>query len=255
MSTMAWPLRWIERDTLAEIVRRRFRTIITAAPFTRACTEPTLTIARYAFLGVDTLRAQELEATIRATKTLQNAIGYFHQDVLGAVQGWNSTGISGGGFDLRSDHPVSLVGDKYVVAEVKMRYNTIKASDRGEMFRKLRDAANFNSARDRPYIAYLFEIVPDKQRSYDTQWKVAGHTLDQRVRVADGVTAYHIVTGEENALYQLFRVLPQMFAEVFEELTGGLAPLPVLDAAHVDAFVAATMPATSAHAATGSCSS
>lgn len=70
-----------------------------------------------------------IEKSVALTKTFQNAIGDFHQEVLGSAKGWRSTGTSGGVLDIMSDNPIKQAGNKKILAEVKMRYNTIKASD------------------------------------------------------------------------------------------------------------------------------
>lgn len=55
----------------------------------------------------------------QAQKTMQNALGNFHQEILGSVSGWESLGI-GYVVDLRNT-------EKRIIAEIKNKYNTTDA--------------------------------------------------------------------------------------------------------------------------------
>lgn len=62
------------------------------------------------------------EKVRQAQKTLQNAIGYFHQDVIGSITGWQN---------LSSGQLIDVCNlQKKVIAELKNKHNTVKGSDK-----------------------------------------------------------------------------------------------------------------------------
>src|SRR5699024_4693663 len=63
-----------------------------------------------------------------------------------------------------------------------------------------------------------FQIVPPRDEPTDEPWVVSGRNPDPNVRRADGATAYHLVTGDPNAFYDLFKILPDVFVEAFERI-------------------------------------
>ena len=58
---------------------------------------------------------------VNTVKSIQNAVGNFHQKVLGNVEGWLDSGATGGVFDIQSKGPVAAAGNRIVFMEVKMR--------------------------------------------------------------------------------------------------------------------------------------
>ena len=68
----------------------------------------------------------EQEKARQTQKTMQNAIGDFHQEVLGAVLGWKDLGV-GGGLDVVNE-------EKKIIAEVKNKFNTTKGNHKVEIY-------------------------------------------------------------------------------------------------------------------------
>lgn len=210
-------LDWVNIDRLVEFAVARFQksadmVLADARATTRV--EPTLAILRSGLTGTSLLDSDTLDLSISLTKTMQNAVGLFHQDVLGAAAGWASTGTSGGAIDLKGVSPVT---GKYIVAETKMRFNTIKGANEKDMWDSLKQAAVVTGEGT---LGYIFQIIPKTTEAYDRAWKVSGRTPDERVRCADGVTAYHLVTGVPDALFQLLEAMPYLTAQVAARVFG-----------------------------------
>ncbi|MCG7259190.1 MULTISPECIES: Eco47II family restriction endonuclease [unclassified Corynebacterium] len=217
--TTTWTIDWITKDKVEAIARKSFAGAIRrikAKQKKNLQTDPTLVIALNALLDMPYKDVIRIADDVSIVKTLQNAIGDFHQAVLGAAHGWNDSGSSGGVFDIYSDEKIPLAGDRNVVAEVKMRYNTIKASDEAKTWDKLKDAVNSRGGSSQ-CVAYLIQIVPKTQESYDRPWKVSGRNQLPYVRCIDGTTAYHLVTGEPDALNQLLHALPAILKEIIQD--------------------------------------
>ena len=96
-----------------------------------------------------------------------------------------------------------------------MRYNTIKSSDEPDLWDSLKEAAKTTGAT-----AYIFQLVPKTLEPYHRQWKVSGRYPTSKVMQVDGVTAYHMVTGEPDALRQLLRTLPYISANLVKNNGG-----------------------------------
>lgn len=216
---------WISEEVLVDLIRKNFYSSVAkiTKPQPVYGTDPTLNIFRSVVMGKSTEEVQELERVYSATKTLQNAIGAFHQELLGSVDGWISTGSHGGLVDLKSTRPMWFAEEKFVVAEVKMRYNTIKASDEKNVWDSLRNAAVTLGQKD--HQAYIIQIVPKNRESYDRPWKVSGREASPLVRQIDGVTGYYYVTGSRTALRDLMFNLPRLLKKAFpNELKNRTAP-------------------------------
>lgn len=138
-------------------------------------------------------------------KTLSNAVGNFHQEVLGSCSGWVNLGI-GYGVDLKRK-------DDTMFAEVKNKYNTLKGSNHVDMWNKLSDLAR----KHRNSIVYMVWIInkPSKS-SFDEVWTVSG-MRHERVRLISGDLFYDLASGTENALSELYRVLPLVMKEVVQK--------------------------------------
>lgn len=243
-------LPWISFSRLVELASHRFAKAAVRAsqPTPEAlATEPTLAIVRSSLDGSYIADAAEIDEAVALTKTIQNAVGLFHQDVLSSAPGWRTLGANGGLLDIKSTEPRTLADDRSVLAEVKMRYNTIKASDENKTYDKLKDALALHGSSD--HVAYIFQIVPKNREAYDRPWKVSGRPEHPLIRAADGVTAYHLVTGDADALFNLIRVMPRVMAAVREQKTGTRDHDPIKaaqDQEAVESLLADSLPIRSA---------
>lgn len=211
-------LSWITYDQLLSIAEKRFGKFVkNASAKKHSVNDPTLVLALASFLDQDIDSVREMLAMQGQIKTLQNSIGLFHQDVLGSANGWRGLGTSGGVYDIESKEPVALANDRMVIAEVKMRYNTIKGSDQPAVFGRLKEAVSSRGGYKK-CVSYLVQIVPEKPVAYDKLWKVSGSETHESVRVIDGRSAYHLVTGDPNAIDDLFELLPTVFDEVARKI-------------------------------------
>jgi hypothetical protein len=70
------------------------------------------------------------ETMRQSQKTLQNAIGDFHQKILGSVVGWDDLG-TGHIFDLKND-------SEKIIAEIKNKHNTTKGNHKVAIYDDLK---------------------------------------------------------------------------------------------------------------------
>ena len=112
-----------------------------------------------------------------------NALGRFHQDVLGSANGWENHDR---GFDLISEREQKL-------AEVKNKHNTMNAANRREIEDGLRSAVR---QKPRGWTAYLVIVIPKKPERYC-------HEIAPNVLETDGASFYELVSGKNNAMHDV----------------------------------------------------
>ena len=123
---------------------------------------------------------------------MSNALGEFHQTVLGSATGWEDHDA---GYDLKSD-------ERKIIAEVKNKWNTMNANDRREVEDNLSAALrNMNGT----WVAYLVTVIPRTPKRFSK-------ALRKNVIEIDGASFYEIVTGTPNAIHELFDALSRRLA-------------------------------------------
>lgn len=209
----SYGLDWLDENELFEITKKTFAKALNPTKKKTAPPDP-FTLVAYAVVTNNNLdEARDFEAERAINKTLSNEVGLWHQHVLGLADGWEDLGAAGGGVDLRS----SLIDARYnkpIIAEVKNRFNTIKASDEKKLWDQLDMLARSTNS-----VAYVFQIVPEKCEQYDRPWNVSGREPRENVRCCDGVTAYNMVFKRKNALQEIYGVLPDIFSDVTGKAT------------------------------------
>lgn len=144
-------------------------------------------------------------------KTLQNALGDFHQEILGSFNGWKSLG-RGDIIDLKND-------TKKIIAEVKNKHNTTKGNHKVAVYDDLKRELKVNYEG---YTAYYVEIIPKNKKIYDKPFTPPDNRTHKRrpknksIRVIDGKSFYALATGDVDALKKFYNVLPQAIADLLD---------------------------------------
>jgi hypothetical protein len=151
------------------------------------------------------------ETARQAQKTLQNHVGDFHQKILGSCNGWENLN-TGGVMDLISK-------EKMIIAEVKNKFHTIKGSNLSDLYKSMEELVMPKSSIYKNYTAYYTVIIPKKPNKYDKEFIPSDNKkgekcpLNSLIREIDGNSFYSLVTGDVNALENLFDILPLAIAE------------------------------------------
>lgn len=168
------------------------------------------------FSDMDPVLWRKQEEQRQAQKSLVQALGDFHQDIIGSISGWRSLGV-GGEVDVVRD-PTDAAGG--IIAEIKNKHNTITGASRINMYNGLYDLVVPRRSIYHGYTAYLVEMLPAGGRSYDENFtppdrstgvRAASH---DKVRVIDGRSFYELATGKKGALRQLFEALPKIAYDI-----------------------------------------
>lgn len=145
-------------------------------------------------------------------KTMQNAIGEFHNDILGSVKGWHRLD-KGGQIDLTND-------SNTVIAEIKNKYNTVSGGKLNTTYEELQKLIRPKASKYHGATAYFVQIILKKPEPFDRCFtpsnKAEGQkmTADENIREIDGKSFYAMVTGINDALDQLHSKLPMTIQEL-----------------------------------------
>lgn len=148
------------------------------------------------FNGIDEEKLIEAEIIRQIDKSINNSIGTFHEQVLGGIEGYEVGNLSG--FDIKAE-------DDTLFADIKNKHNTMNSSSAEALFQKLaRYADDYKKAK-----CYWVQILA--KGSFNEHWKgdINGKEYSHsRVFKISGDRFYALLTGEEDAFFQLYKALP-----------------------------------------------
>ena len=139
-------------------------------------------------------------------KSINNSIGTFHEQILGGVKGYEIGKFSG--FDIKAE-------DNSLFADIKNKHNTMNSSSAEALFQKLSRYADDNKKAK----CYWVQILATK--SFNTLWSgvINGKEYSHsRVYKISGDQFYALVTGEDDAFYKLYKVLPLAIEDYLKTL-------------------------------------
>ncbi len=160
-------------------------------------------------------------------KSNNNDIGYFHQRIFQYIQNCHvPPNGEEGGWDVIYQNPKGiLMPDGSVVhtvyVEMKNKHNTMNSASAGKTFIKMQNQL----LKDDDCACFLVEAIAKK--SQNIKWETTvdknkvGHKLIRRVSMDQ---FYALVTGQEDAFYQICRVLPDVIERVVAEEGESLVP-------------------------------
>lgn len=143
-------------------------------------------------------------------KTLQNALGNFHQEILGSFIGWKSLG-TGQVFDIVSQK-------QKIIAEVKNKYNTTKGNHKVAIYDDLKTSLKLSDYAG--YTAYYVEVVPRGKAVYNKVFTPSDNRTHKRrpknekIRIIDGKSFYSLASGDSEALKKLYSALPKVICDI-----------------------------------------
>ncbi len=141
-------------------------------------------------------------------KTVNNALGIFHQELIGCISGFRSYPV-GYHYDIKNTSG-SIIG------EVKNKYNTMNSSAKRSVYNTLAEFAK----KDTKATCYLIEIIA--KRSMNKIWRLnrsseerrLNRSIEERIRRISVDLFYELATGKPLAFKELCEVLPVVFKSV-----------------------------------------
>lgn len=130
-------------------------------------------------------------------KSVNNSIGTFHEKLLSGIKGYEK-GI--GGIDIKAKNNT-------LFADIKNKHNTMNSSAAEALFQKLANYANqYKKAK-----CYWVQILAKGSFNELWQGEINGKEYSHsRVRKISGDQFYALLSGEEDALFQLYKILPRV---------------------------------------------
>lgn len=169
------------------------------------------------FNEVDEETLIKAEILRQIDKTINNSLGTFHEQILGGINGYQSSYLAG--YDIKAD-------DDTLFADIKNKHNTMNSSSAEALFQKLaRYADTYKKAK-----CYWVQVLAKNSFcdlwSGDINGKEYSHS---RVYKISGDKFYELLSGEQDALYNLYKALPHAIKDYLssikqeEEQNGNLA--------------------------------
>lgn len=160
-------------------------------------------------------------------KSNNNDIGYFHQRIFQYLENCHvPANGKEGGWDVIYKNPVGIpipdAGCVHTVyVEMKNKHNTMNSSSGEKTFIKMQNQL----LNDDDCACFLVEVIA--KHSQNIKWETTvdkrkvGHKLIRRVSLDQ---FYALVTGQEDAFYQVCMALPAVIEKAVQELDGSLIP-------------------------------
>lgn len=160
-------------------------------------------------------------------KSNNNDIGYFHQRIFNYIENCHvPDNGKEGGWDVIYENPDGIVlPDGSVVhtiyVEMKNKHNTMNSASSGKTFIKMQNQL----LKDDDCACFLVEAIA--KTSQNIKWDTTvdkvkvSHKLIRRVSIDQ---FYQLVTGQEDAFYQICMVLPEIIQKVVDQEGEQLVP-------------------------------
>lgn len=153
-------------------------------------------------------------------KANNNDIGYFHQRIFQYIANCHvPDNGKEGGWDVifhRDEGIVLPDGDVVhtVYVEMKNKHNTMNSASAGKTYIKMQHQL----LEDDDCACFLVEAIAKKSQNIKWSTTVDGKTVShRRIRRVSMDQFYALVTGEEDAFYQMCMVLPEVIEKVVSE--------------------------------------
>ncbi|MDI9320355.1 MAG: Eco47II family restriction endonuclease [Phycisphaerales bacterium] len=129
-------------------------------------------------------------------KSINNSIGTFHEQILGGIKGFEAGNLSG--YDIKAK-------DDTLFADIKNKHNTMNSSAAEALFQKLARYANDYKKAKCYWVQILAKGSFCELWNGDINGKEYSHS---RVYKISGDQFYALLSGQDDAMLQLYKVLP-----------------------------------------------
>jgi hypothetical protein len=148
------------------------------------------------FNGIEEDDLVQSEILRQIDKSINNSIGTFHEQILGGIKGYTTGNLAG--YDIKSI-------DDTLFADIKNKHNTMNSSAAEALFQKLARYANDYKKAKCYWVQILAKSSFCELWSGEINGKEYSHT---RVYKISGDKFYSLLTGQDDALYKLYKSLP-----------------------------------------------
>ncbi len=161
-----------------------------------------------AFAGIDETSLLEAEISRQIDKSINNFIGTFHEQILGGIEGYEVGKLSG--FDIKAS-------DNSLFADIKNKHNTMNSSAAESLFQKLRNYADTYKKANCYWVQILAKASFNEKWAAIINGKEYSHS---RVFKISGDQFYALLSGQNDALFRLYQVLPNAVRDYLQTRSG-----------------------------------
>lgn len=148
----------------------------------------------------------EAEILRQIDKSTNNSIGTFHEQILGGVNKFESGYLQG--YDVKAK-------DNTLFADIKNKHNTMNSSSAEALFQKLKNFADTHKQAKCYWVQIWAKNSFCELWSGDINGKEYSHS---RVYKISGDRFYALLSGKENALFELYQALPEAIDDYLNSL-------------------------------------
>ena len=148
------------------------------------------------FNNIDEESLIRAEIQRQMDKSTNNSIGSFHEQILGGIKGFEIGKLSG--FDIKAS-------DDTLFADIKNKHNTMNSSSAESLFQKLKHYADTYKKANCYWVQILAKDSFNEKWHGEINGKEYSHS---RVYKISGDQFYALLSGQEDALFQLYKALP-----------------------------------------------
>ena len=210
-------LNWINDEELEKAVSKlvgvaKEALVKSQEEYTKNVIDPFSAIFQVAGFKIDYETWLISEQTRQAQKSMQNHVGSFHQTILGGVEGWDDLKV-GGGMDL-------ICEERQIIAEIKNKYNTVTGGKLADQYYMLERLVTPKASKYKDFTSYFVAIIPKSAVRYNSTFEPSDKDKGMKcpknelIRQIDGASFYELVTGDPNALRDLYQVLPDILEKI-----------------------------------------
>jgi hypothetical protein len=158
------------------------------------------------FNDIDEESLIQAEILRQIDKSINNSIGTFHEQIVGGIEGFEVGNLSG--FDIKAT-------DDSLFADIKNKHNTMNSSSAEALFQKLSRYADTYKKSKCYWVQVLAKTSFCELWKGDINGKEYGHS---RVYKISGDQFYALLSGQKEALFQLYKNLPIVIKDYLESI-------------------------------------
>lgn len=158
------------------------------------------------FNELDEVTLIKTEINRQIDKSINNSIGTFHEQILGGIKDFEVGNFSG--FDIKAS-------DNSLFADIKNKHNTMNSSSAESLFQKLATYADTYKKAKCFWVQILAKNSFNEKWSGEINGKEYSHS---RVYKISGDQFYKMLSGRDNALFELYNVLPKAISDYLNSI-------------------------------------
>ena len=158
------------------------------------------------FNDIDEESLIQAEILRQIDKSINNSIGTFHEQILGGIKGYEVGNLSG--FDIKANNDT-------LFADIKNKHNTMNSSSAEALFQKLaRYADTYKKSK-----CYWVQILAKGSLCEPWKGEINGKEYSHnRVFKISGDQFYALLSGKDDALFQLYKILPTVINDYLNSI-------------------------------------